>query len=237
MINYNNISIIAPGAFNGLYALEYLLLYDNKIHYVPDISNLYSLVSLNIGGNPITLLNTNHTGNNKQLKWFYCHNCKLLGMLSLPTLKYVNWIRLRRNQIKALRENVFEGFEQLKYVDLSDNKLSSLPKLGIGTITNLLLRRNNFYHVPNFRDFFNLTSLDLSGNYITVIPPRTLPTRMDRLYLYNNPLECLVEHCWITSQNWFKTSSLTCLDRTTRTEANPEMLCQGDSIIMYIPLF
>ena len=228
-INRNKISTIAPGAFNGLFALKHLHLFGNRISSTPNVSNLSSLVTLKLARNPICDLNLNHFGNHTKLEQFYCIACKLQGTLSLPTFRRAYMIFLDNNQIKSLTENVFEGFISLKYVYLSYNKLGALPELGVatGTIAYLQLSRNIFYHFPSFRIFSKLTSIDLSWNYITSVSHESLPTTITTLNLKKNPIECLSGHCWTTSQEWMNKFSMQCADGKALEGVQPEVLCQG----------
>ena len=141
-------------------------------------------------------------------------------------------IYLHENEIKALSKNVFEGCEQLTLLDLSYNKLNSLPTLvgASNTVTQLRLMVNHFYKFPNFKDFPKLTFVNLSENIITSVSQDTLPATMRRSILDKNPIECLSEHCWTTSQHWLNRLSTVCPDGKTLREVDSEVLCQGNQI-------
>ena len=228
-ISHNNISTIVPGAFDGLVALEWLHLQHNRIRILPDISNLLSLVSFNIGWNPIESLHRNRIGNLTKLQYFLSKRCELRGVLVLPSLKSTHSITLGGNDIKALAEKLLNGFQNLRFVGLSNNQLASLPKLGDGSkhIEKLHLAGNRFYQIPNFLNFESLKMLDLSRNYISVLPKDFLPPTLTSLYLSMNPIECMAGHCWTTKHSWFNKSQM-CRNGNKLDEIEAEVLCEGN---------
>ena len=230
-LSHNKISTIAPGAFHGLPALETLSLYKNQIRSIPDFSHLLSLIDLSIGKNPIPVLNPKQFGNLAKLTTFSSQGCEFRGKLFLPKLKSLQAVSLQMNQFTELAENLFDGFQHLKYVDLTYNKLSSLPQLGDGmkNITRLFLKRNRFYHFPNFSNYENLQFLDISHNYITIIPNDFLPTTIALLVLRENPIECLAENYWCTPHSRLNTLLLTCSDGKVWRKPHTDVLCQGNS--------
>ena len=231
-LNNNNISVIEHGAFQKLSYLQTLDLQDNKITGVPNMISLTSLRHLYAGGNPLQLFDLRRIGNHPWISHIYLHQSGINCMLSLPKLPRLKRIQCRKNDIEALRESIFEGFRSIKMVIFSHNKLTKLPYLGSGTgvITKLLLNGNRFYHVPDLRNFTRLKIIDLSGNYISVVPKAPLEHAAAALInLTSNPVVCVRELCWLRERVWPFTLLIVCEKGSSWQEMSPEILCYGRS--------
>ena len=229
-LDYNNIFVIEPESLWNILRLEHLDLRQNKITSFPDVSFLGSLNYLDVGRNPLPLYEVQAIGEHPQIETLIISDSDMHGTLILPTLRMLKTFRCRSNHMEALTEGVFEGFNKLKRVNLSNNKLSSLPYLGSGTLTigKINLTKNWLYHVPNLNDFVSLEEIDLSENFISIIPNEPLlHAPACTIILDYNPVICAAQLCWITEQDWPFSLSFLCQAGVHWQEMAREMLCHG----------
>ena len=229
IISHNRISVIESGAFRGLPVLKRLYLDDNQLSSTPDVSYLSSLEILKFGNNPINWLSPTYIANLTKLTRLYLGDCDFRETFSLPQLNRMIFLDLHANDIKALSKDIFIGYQSIRELTFSHNKLSSLPDMGSAarTIVILWLRYNRLYHIPNLSRFVKLKKIYLIGNYISNLPMDILlPTRAN-VVLDDNPVTCVKDLCWITSRDWSFSLSLTCPNGKTLAETEPDILCEG----------
>lgn len=82
----------------------------------------------------------------------------------------VDYINLDRNALENI--DGVEGFVNLKWLRLNENRLSSLPSLKtLKVLRRIYLRDNSFAEVPEaLKELPALTDIELSGNPIKEIP-------------------------------------------------------------------
>ena len=179
-LSNNKIGVIEPGAFNGLVKLTYLSLWGNRLKAVPDKSILVTLVSLQslyLGYNPYKLVDTTQLvvlSNLYEVSLNWIHPAEdFPPFLSMPNLRFVNF---DGNWMRTFSRQILKELSGVRSILLGYNKFSSLPDLGgvEGQIQRLGLRRNRFVSIPNLRKYTNLEYLDLSDNYITLVPEQSL---------------------------------------------------------------
>ena len=229
----NVVDTIEPGAFNGLVQLTNLNLERNKLKTFFDISfvsSLSSLTNLNVGSNNISIVDTTQLD--------VLDNLRDLGMGWNP-LKEITpfpiWPKLKRlifrgNGMATFSSKLFKNLSGLKVIVLAYNKLSSFPELGglEQQITQLDLMRNRFLHMPDLRKYTNLIKLDISHNYITLVPEESL-SHIQRgiVILSGNHVICVSELCWLVSDPWPFDVRLTCPDGTPWTNVDQLVICDG----------
>ena len=230
IISHNKISAIERGAFYGLSVLQGLYLDNNQLSSTPDMSNLSSLRTLALGNNPINWLAPKRIGKLTQLTRLYLRGCDLRETLSLPRLNRLIHLSFYRNEIKALSKDIFAGYQSIRELTFSHNKLSSLPDLGSvsQTIKTLWLRHNRFYHIPKLGKFVKLKKLSLSDNYISTVPMDILIPTTATVALDNNPVGCAADLCWTTSRDLLFALALTCPNGKLLAETAPGLLCEGN---------
>ena len=146
-LNYNQIETIESGAFNGLTKLEELYLEYNQITTIkPDIFNgLNILKKLVLKNNQITTINPVETINNNTR-----------GLFS--ELKILMFLDLSGNKINTIKENTFDGINNLTNLQLilgksnydrnniilNNNSVNYLKSLNITYI-----QKNKFYNNNN----------------------------------------------------------------------------------------
>ncbi|KAM9384346.1 TLR4 interactor with leucine rich repeats [Pholidichthys leucotaenia] len=173
-LQYNQIGIIHPKAFEKLTQLEELYLGHNLLTAIP-AGTLQPLKKL-------TIL----YGNNNALK-------KLTpGLFS--NLDNLVKLRLDGNSIEVLQDSVFKSLTSLRYLHLESNKLQQIHRNAFSKLTNL--RFLNLSHnkqsavrdVPTFSQLRALTTLLLSHNEIQDIGNDVFQhlKKLSKLSLSNN---------------------------------------------------
>ncbi|KAM9443831.1 prolargin [Clarias gariepinus] len=149
-LNRNQISKIAPGAFNKMEHLALLDLHHNRISDSNLAKNIFkdlkNLVQLNLAHNILRKMPANIPHSIAQLF-------------------------LDRNNIEDIPQNYFKGFTNLAFVRLNYNHLTNkgLPKMvfNVSTLLDLHLAHNNLTTVPLFN--LHLEHLHLNNNNIESI--------------------------------------------------------------------
>ena len=232
-LNQNAIETIEPGAFNGLVKLKSLFLWHNNLQTFPDssvFSGLSSLLYLYMGGTYFGVINTTQLGALSNLRLVSLNHIspdEIELFLEMPNLKFVNF---RGNGMMDLSIEILKKLSGLQKLWLGHNKLSSLPELGgvEGQISELDLNRNRLMHVPDLSKYVNLAILDLSDNYITLVPKESLShIQSGTVNLEGNPVICVSELCWLVSGSWPFEVQLTCPNGTSLTDVDQTVICEG----------
>ena len=108
-------------------------------------------------------------------------------------LKSLQRLSISSNLLKSLPSSVFDRLTQLKLLDLHSNQLHFIQRWlfnGLSSLQLLDLSQNQItlIHHEAFQDVPNLVEIRLNNNKIKSLP--TFPGRLDRIYLYDNPLLC-----------------------------------------------
>ncbi|XP_059086578.1 leucine-rich repeat and calponin homology domain-containing protein-like isoform X5 [Tigriopus californicus] len=151
-------------------SMEKLILYHNTIRSIPDsVVYLRSLQFLDISRNQLSYLPP--------------------SICQLPCLQ---GLIVNNNRLVSLPEEIGR-MQSLMELDASCNEITHLPvQIGdLAALRALDLRRNHLQEIPVEISYLQLTSLDLSGNRISVLPAelRFMTTVVD-LNLGENPLTC-----------------------------------------------
>ncbi|XP_003738743.1 chaoptin [Galendromus occidentalis] len=105
-------------------------------------------------------------------------------------------LSLPKNSIYDLTADAFSGNElSLTSLDLSDNRLASLPEMGsLKALHWLNLQHNDFTELPEGLRNTNVSTLFLSGNGIRSISPEALPASLVTLDLDANQILAIEGH-------------------------------------------
>lgn len=225
-LNQNNISRLEDGAFWGLSKVTRLTLYDNKINYIhPDAFDglTKDLLRLNVGRNSLTEIPSESLVKLKNLNQLDLSFNKIkdikentfLGLDKLDTLNLdhnkvevlydehfdgmpkVTSLSLDYNKIYDIHPEAFNGLdEQLQFLSLAANKISSVPTAALRPLhqlNTLHLNDNNISRLQedSFEGFGeHLHNLWLQNNKICEIPSGTFEelTTLEWVKLNNNEL-------------------------------------------------
>lgn len=183
---------IHPSAFQGLKKLHTLHMYNNLLERVPrgmprrakTLMLLHNFIS-EIGRNDLALL---HTLTELNLSY---------NRLSSSRLHSEAFRKLRNLQNLDLSGNSLHLFpmglpRSLQVLEIKNNQLSSIPEgalTGMDKLRRLVLSSNqlklNSAYQGAWLELSSLTTLDLSGNLLSHIPP-DLPESLQYLHLQNN---------------------------------------------------
>ncbi|XP_006744587.1 leucine-rich repeat-containing G-protein coupled receptor 5, partial [Leptonychotes weddellii] len=141
----NALTYIPKGAFAGLYSLKVLMLQNNHLRQVPmeALQNLRSLQSLDLSYNLLEDLPSFSVCQKLQkidLRHNEIYEIKVDTFQQLLGLRALN---LAWNKIAIIHPNAFSTLPSLRKLDLSSNRLSSLPVTGLHGLTHLKLTGNH----------------------------------------------------------------------------------------------
>jgi hypothetical protein len=138
----------------------------------------------------------------------FCTTCILVPAIACPTTCVCKWkngkryVECSEKELKAIPNSLDS---ETQVLDFSGNDLQVLQKetfqkLGLLDLQKIYLQRCRLQKIDNhaFKSLANLVELDLSNNYLTVIPSTNFgyfPSLM-RLSLSNNPITSIKTHCF-----------------------------------------
>ena len=146
-------------------ALVELVLANNNIEQLPDLSSLLNLESLLINNNK--LIKTPSISGLSKLKTLNLSNNKLTNveLSSFSGLINVEQLILRSNIISQIPPTLFKDLKKLILLDISENQMTSFESLTeLTSLDSLLLAFNRLSSFKGIEKFPNLTVLDLKNN-------------------------------------------------------------------------
>ncbi|XP_077580225.1 uncharacterized protein LOC144201453 isoform X2 [Stigmatopora nigra] len=193
-LNHNGFRTLPPGTFGPLERLESLRLRANLLRHLPPrlFHGLGKLELLDLSLNQIQHLDARAFAGLSRLRVLKLgHN--RLGNVSSPAFRHLarlSELHLEGNAISRLPDRVFWPLPQLEVLNLRGNLLSALDDGALGPEAS------------------NLTLLDLRGNRLARLSPRSLSaaTSLSRLLLSSNGLAAL------PAELFRKLGALECLD-------------------------
>lgn len=208
-ISHNNIQDIPPDAFSNLVSLQILDVSHNLINRFENqtksaMEDLLSLEVANFSSNKLSIITPRTFLSSPyipyRLKYLDLSN-NLIGILAnnfANGLRKVEWLSLKSNIINDIVPKALNNASELRYLDLSHNKMRSLKH---GTfdgqfvnLTTLLLNNNKLISlVPEeFDKLKSLKVLDLSSNKLETFYPEAVKwiRRGVSLDMRDNNLEC-----------------------------------------------
>ncbi|GLV42567.1 tollo [Carabus blaptoides fortunei] len=215
-----NISHLEPYALRGIEHPFKLVLIDNTLEQLPEeLFNGVPVFLVGLATTHLKQLKPKWFKNTPLLKEFHIYKAKLTeakaGIFSNTDIAIVE---LSSNEISTIEDGAFSGMKKLYSLNLRDNKLTTFDVekvLGSSTTIELLYLSENllttistFPTLPKMRamafeknaiatieskcfaNLKNLEIVELSFNKLKSIPPATLPGRLQRLGVGENPWTC-----------------------------------------------
>jgi len=137
-LSRNKLIKLETSTFQTWVKLEELDLSDNNIERA-DYSNVYAfnknLRKLNINEISLTSLNS-QSFNGLNLTELYIEECQIMDLFN--GLDNLTGLDLSGNKILSLPDGIFQNLINLKYLNLSDNQISELPNNLFDSLVNLL---------------------------------------------------------------------------------------------------
>lgn len=164
----NKMFKVDPPVVAGWTSVEVLNIYDCRLLRLAPLSHMQALKELRLFGNQLREVPTFGDG--------------------LPKLQL---LELHRNDIAEVPPGVFDGMGELTKLNLSRNKLKSLPaNLAGAKLQSLLLDENELENIPSdIATMPALTVLLLNSNRIASLPSAFLDNRIvQRVNVKDNPL-------------------------------------------------
>uniref|UniRef100_A0A3B3Y0P2 Leucine rich repeat containing 32 n=2 Tax=Poecilia mexicana TaxID=48701 RepID=A0A3B3Y0P2_9TELE len=158
---HNNVILeIEDGAFDSLNHLTELDLSKNSITCILDF-NLYNLEVLNLSKNSIEFFHSVKSDNSFKLRSLDLSENKMLCFPLLPEKNVLEFLNISRNHIQTLNTTGsvlnLTNLYDLKFLDMSFNKLKSLPEIFFSNMESLeVLNVSN-----NCISSFSVTSKDI----------------------------------------------------------------------------
>ncbi|XP_067303259.1 podocan isoform X2 [Pseudorasbora parva] len=198
---------IHPAAFQGLKRLHTVHMYNNLLERVPrglprraktlmllhnhiseigrnDLITLYTLTELNLSYNRLTSAKLHREAFRK--------------------LRILETLDLSGNKLQALPLGLPKSLQILK---VKDNQMTEIPEgalLGMSSLREIYLANNqlklNSIYQGAWQGLSTLTTLDLSGNMLSHVPP-DLPESLEFLHLQNNRISSVSSTAFLNTPN------------------------------------
>ena len=142
-LEYNNLVSLQIGVFNGLDKLNSLTMRNNRLVSLPLglLNSLHELKSLYLDNNYLESVPAGLFNDLDSLETLNFENNSLVSLstgLFLNALNNLVFLDLTGNKLKFLSFHLFDNLVNLKLLDLSDNRLTHIPRLGRMTRLNIL---------------------------------------------------------------------------------------------------
>ncbi|KAM4652163.1 toll-like receptor 12 [Discoglossus pictus] len=155
----NRISAVHANDLSNCYSLETLNLNHNRMKTV-DPNILYKLLKVrslylsynNLNINLCPESNNNNFSSSLQLLHFSNNNVTFLKNRQFSCMPHILELVLNNNGIKFIEESAFRGLTKLQILDLTNNKLTEIPRNSLSGLFNL----KHLYLKSNDLHFFSL---------------------------------------------------------------------------------
>lgn len=203
-------AVVPLSSWNTLSSLEELVLRDNQLKNIPDVSIFKKLLVFDVSFNEIASLhgvsrvcNTlkelyvskNEVSKIEEIEHFHqlqileLGSNKLRVMENLQTLVNLQELWLGRNRIKVVN---LCGLKCIKKISLQSNRLTSMIGFeGCIALEELYLSHNGITKMEGLSSLANLRVLDVSSNKLTSVDDIHNLTQLEDLWLNDNQIESL----------------------------------------------
>uniref|UniRef100_A0A673N7N0 Podocan-like n=1 Tax=Sinocyclocheilus rhinocerous TaxID=307959 RepID=A0A673N7N0_9TELE len=198
---------IHPAAFQGLKRLHTVHMYNNLLERVPrglprrakTLMLLHNLIT-EIGRNDLITL---YTLTELNLSYNRLTSAKL-HREAFRKLRILETLDLSGNKLQTLPLGLPKSLQVLK---VKDNQMTEIPEgalMGMGSLRELYLTSNqlklNSIYQGAWQELSALTTLDLSGNMLSHVPP-DLPESLEFLHLQNNRISSVSATAFLNTPN------------------------------------
>lgn len=197
----NQLSYLFPSSFLIHPRLKRLNLNNNKFNFFPSeiIASLQYLELIDLSQNQLKSVDELDFARLPRLRTLRMADNELenLSEMAFHNSTQLQIIDLRNNRLERVGDRTFEGLVRLELLDLENNNLVDLPetifdRTKLHMLENINLGSNRLKHAPLKslqRQYFFVSSVDLSNNSITVIPAEdSAMVNIKKLDLSFNPL-------------------------------------------------
>ncbi|KAF2746556.1 L domain-like protein [Sporormia fimetaria CBS 119925] len=181
-----------PSTLGALSQLETLELQGNQLISLPtEIGELVRLRSLNVSNNRLTELPSELFTAITLTELIANKNCFRGHFFTVDAAPHLQYLQLSNNEISSLSSTAALALPALKSLDISTNRLTSLPDIsGWTTLTTLLAAENKFTSLPEgFTTLKQLRTADFTSNDIKTLDDNiALMEGLESLTVSANPL-------------------------------------------------
>eukprot|EP00262_Sarcandra_glabra_P018364 TRINITY_DN6555_c0_g1_i1.p1 TRINITY_DN6555_c0_g1~~TRINITY_DN6555_c0_g1_i1.p1 ORF type:complete len:334 (+),score=40.88 TRINITY_DN6555_c0_g1_i1:427-1428(+) len=196
--------------FTEISGLEELVLRDNKLKKIPDVSIFKNLLVFDVSFNEIFSLNgiskvpstlkelyVSKNDATKMEELDHLHELQILElgsnrlrvMENLQNLRNLQELWLGRNRIRTVN---LHGLKCIKKISLQSNRLTSMTGFqDCVALEELYLSHNGILKMEGLSNLINLRILDISSNKLTAVNNIEKLTRLEDLWLNDNQIESL----------------------------------------------
>lgn len=183
VINLTRNSIVSISAFPNNSVLTRILLDDNQLSTLPDLSALTNLRTLQVKRNQLNALPD--LSNNKLLLQLYVESNELTELPTLDSLTRLGAINVSKNQLTSLPR--LDSVTSLTELVLSNNEVSSVQSLqNLPLLTTLHVNGNNLTTLPEVGTDNKITSIDISENQFSEVPDFSIYPILQEADISNN---------------------------------------------------
>ncbi|XP_044727691.1 protein artichoke [Chrysoperla carnea] len=197
----NQLSYIFPSSFRIHPRLQTINAARNKFNFFPAelIASLQYLELVDLSGNELKAIDELDFARLPRLRVLKLadNEIEYISEMAFHNSTQLQILDLRSNKLERLAERTFEGLARLECLDLENNLFTELPdtifdRSRLHMLENIKLK-SNLFEVPPLkalqRQYFFLTSVDLSHNQLVNIPPDdSIMVNIKELDLSFNPL-------------------------------------------------
>uniref|UniRef100_M4DU63 Protein phosphatase 1 regulatory subunit 7 n=1 Tax=Brassica campestris TaxID=3711 RepID=M4DU63_BRACM len=169
--------------WDALCDLEELILRDNKLAKVPDVSIFSRLLVFDVSFNEITSLEGLSKASST-LKELYVSKNEVNKIMEIEHLHDLQILELGSNRLRVM-ENM-ENLTKLEELWLGRNRIKDCVAL-----EELYLSHNGISKMEGLSALVNLRVLDVSNNKLTSVDDIQSLTKLEDLWLNDNPIESL----------------------------------------------
>jgi len=165
-------------------SLEELEITNNSISDLSPLSDITTLISINMTGNKITDLSA--LENLENLETLILERNSIVNIEPVVNLTKLVELNLRKNQIVNVPS--LENLVNLEKLDLSNNNIENPNLSGLENLTELNLSNNELANIESLSELTNLTSLNLESDNLIDISSLENLVNLTTLNLKNNSI-------------------------------------------------
>ncbi|XP_024369166.1 protein phosphatase 1 regulatory inhibitor subunit PPP1R7 homolog [Physcomitrium patens] len=203
------VSVLSP--CTALSDLKELVLRDNKLLKIPELSNLVNLTLLDVSYNKVSSMN-GMSAISSSLTELYLSKNEIGKIEEIEHLTRLRVLELGSNRIR-----VMEGLDQLKELQqlwLGRNRIQSVNLCGLTGLLKISVQSNRLSSMAVFQECVNLTELYLSHNQISVMEGLSTLQNLRVLDLASNKITDIsnLEKLTRLEDLWLNDNSVATLD-------------------------
>ena len=182
----HQLATMSQEAIVGLFELQEVIMYKNKINNFPNFSHCGKLTLLRFDHNQLSYIPKEHIGGLESIYKIHISYNWFVNMTDISHLRSLEKFFIGYNLITEIPTSFIEGLVNMKTFACNNNKLKSLPNISA------------FFPV--------LEELYVQGNYLKTLPDLFEFPSLATLQAAENSYECNVSLCGLRMVPWLKPS-------------------------------